>query len=110
MTNPNEGGPKQVPTKEQVEGIFSRFGEKVTLVRELYDEQGALYLLEAKVESEGAKEGEVTQYEYMREGVFPTHDSSKTAVREVYYMDGDAVGLGRVMVYSPETGEWTEEE
>lgn len=106
MENPIEKGPERILSKEEVMEVISRYAENAEMVRELSDEQG-LYLLEVKVP--GEKEGETTQYEYMRKGRFPNHnEASETALHKVYYDGEMPVGGDKVAIYNPETGEWTD--
>ncbi len=107
MENQSEMTPKTPETilnKEEVLSVISRFAENAEFVRELSDEQG-LYLLEVKVP--GEKPGEITQYEYMRKGIFPNQNqSSETAIHKVYYENDTPVGGEKVAFYSLETGAW----
>jgi len=64
-------------------------------------------LLEVKVE--GKEKGEVTEYMYMRKGIYPNkNETLETAIHAVYYQDDMPVGGDKITVYNSETGEWQE--
>ncbi len=94
----------KILSREEVLKAISEHVEGYTLSRELSDEKG-VYLRE--VEVAGEKEGEVTEYQYMRKGRHSNHnESDQTAISVIYYRDGVPVGGERIAVFSEETGEW----
>jgi len=105
--NPQEQGPERIPTREEVLSVISAHvenAERVSVIRELFDEQG-LYFLEARLGAES--EHDETRYEYMRKGVYPDGNaSSETVVHVVFYRDGEAVGGHNIAEYRDETGQW----
>lgn len=83
---------------------LSHYAEGYTLGRELSDEKG-VYLRE--VELKGEKEGETTEYQYMRKGTHGNQNASaETMISVIYYEDGVPVGGDRVAVLDEMTGEW----
>ena len=103
-TDKNEGTSEKILSSEEVLKAISEHAEGYTLSRELSDDQG-VYLRE--VEVKGEKEGEVTEYQYMRKGRHPNHnESDKTAISAIYYENGVPVGGELLAVFNDETGEW----
>lgn len=103
--NPQEGKPEQIPTKEEVLEVISRFVENATFVRELSDEQG-LYLLEVK--ADGKKPGEVAEYLYIRKGIHPNrNETAETTIYVTQYEDGMPIAGETLAGHNSETGEWT---
>jgi len=106
MIEDAEKNKEKIPSKDEVLEIISRYAENATFVRKLSDERG-LYLLEVKVE--GKEKGEVTEYMYMRKGIYPNkNETLETAIHAVYYQDDMPVGGDKITVYNSETGEWQE--
>lgn len=64
-----------------------------------------IYLLEVK--AEGEKEGDFTEYLYLRRGEFPNQNAtSETAISVVFYEGGTPVGGSNVSRYDEKTGQW----
>jgi len=102
--NKTEEAPERILSSEEVLEALSEHAEGYTLGRELSDEKG-VYLRE--IEIKGEKEGEVTEYQYMRKGRHANHnESDKTAISVIYYEDGMPVGGERIATFNEETGEW----
>jgi hypothetical protein len=102
--NKAEESPERILSSEEVLAAISEHAEGYTLSRELSDEKG-VYLRE--VEVAGDKEGEVTEYQYMRKGTHANHnESDQTAISVIYYQDGVPVGGQRIATFNDETGEW----
>ena len=103
MENFAEKAPERIPERTEVLEVISRFCENPAIVRELSDDLG-LYLLEVKVLGENP--GEIVQYEYRRQGVFPDHnESTETVIHKVYYENGMPVG-GEKMAVLKDGGVW----
>ena len=84
-----EQAPERIPSKEEVLEIMYRKAEGLTIERELSDENG-VYLLETRTPE---KNGEYTQYVYMRKGQFQnTNGSEATVIYSVEYMNGEPCG------------------
>ena len=110
MENNNyiEHGNERIPTREEILDVIGRHAEKYTVGRELFDEKG-LYLFEIKVE--GKETTEITEYQYMRKGIFPNHNESlETTIHVVYFENGIPVGGHDIANYNSETGEWRDVE
>jgi hypothetical protein len=104
-SNSPERSPEKILTSEEVLQVLSQYAEGFTPGRELSDEKG-VYLRE--VEVKGEKEGEVTEYQYMRRGSHGKNQSDVTAISVIYYQDGIPVGGERLSSLDEETGEWIE--
>jgi hypothetical protein len=99
-----ESRPEKILTGAEVLEAISAYAEGYTLGRELSDEKG-VYLRE--VEVKGEKEGEVTEYRYIRKGEYANNNAStETVIERVTYEDGVPTGGERVAVFNDETGEW----
>jgi hypothetical protein len=95
---------EKILTSAEILEAISQHAEGFTLSRELSDEKG-VYLRE--VEVKGEKEGEVTEYQYMRKGIHSNHNESEvTAISRIYYQDGMPIGGDKVAILNEETGEW----
>lgn len=103
-SNTPERSPEKILSSQEVLEILSQYAEGYTDGRELSDDKG-VYLRE--VEVPGEKDGEVTEYQYMRKGSHGRNQSDVTAISTIYYQDGIPVGGERIAVFSEETGEWT---
>ncbi len=104
-TNIPERSPEKILSSEEVLQALSLYAEGYTLGRELSDEKG-VYLRE--VEVKGEREGEMTEYLYMRKGSYGMNQSDVTAISVTYYQDGMPVGGERVAVFNEETSEWVQ--
>ena len=103
-TNKAEEASERILTSEEVLEALSQHAEGYTLSRELSDEKG-VYLRE--VEVKGEKEGEVTEYQYMRKGRHSNHnESDRTAISVIYYEDGMPVGGERIAIFDEDAGVW----
>ncbi|MEK7511330.1 MAG: hypothetical protein AAB582_03775 [Patescibacteria group bacterium] len=103
-TNKAEELPEKVLSSEEILEAISTHVEGYTPGRELSDERGT-YLQE--VEVRGEKEGEVTEYQYMRKGKHGNNNESDvTAISVIYYQDGIPVGGERIAVFNDRTGAW----
>lgn len=81
---------EHIPTLEEIHAIFReliKVGYKE--VRHIGDAQGPCIL---EVAIPGEKEGETTQYEYMRKGEYKEGASLSTEIHIVYYENGIPVG------------------
>ncbi len=94
---------EKIPTAAEVGHAFDKLiGKKFETKRILEDEQG-IYLWE--VEVPGEKDGEVTEYGYMRKGRHAVGgQASETAIHVTYYEDGVPVGGTSAAVYIE--GKW----
>lgn len=105
--NPIERGPEGIPTKEEVLSVIGAHvenAERISVIQELFDEQG-LYFLEVRVEVEN--DHDETRYEYTRKGVYlDGNASAETVIHVVFYRDGEAVGGHNIAEYSGEAGRW----
>lgn len=100
----HERAPERILTSEQVIEALSQYAEGFTLGRELSDEKG-VYLRE--VEVAGDKEGETTEYQYMRKGNHGRNQSSlETLIWAYYYQDGIPIHGEKIAVLNEVTGEW----
>lgn len=103
--NKSEDNPEKILSSEEILQAISEHTEGYSLGRELSDEKG-VYLREVAVA--GEKEGEVTEYQYMRKGDHPNHnESDKTVISAIHYQDGIPVGGEQIATFNDETGEWT---
>ena len=104
MENNIEKGPERIPSKEEVLEIIARYAEKGVFVRELADEKG-IYLLEVRVD--GEKEGDTTEYQYMRKGTFPNNNASLvTVIHRLDCEDGIPFSGVNIEELDEATGEW----
>ena len=102
-----EKAPEPALSKEEVMEFLGQFAERGTVVRELSDERG-LYLLEVHVA--GEKEGEITEYEYTRQGRVQNGSiAPMTSISVAYYEDGIPVGGSGFADYNPEIKEWVKQ-
>ncbi len=99
-----EKGPEKILDKNEVMQEMLRFSEKPVLERELFDENGLLYLLEVSIK--GKNPGESTHYEYMRKGIYPNGNrSSETRIEAHYYEDDMLTGGDTIVVYKNDAWE-----
>ncbi|MDB5264842.1 MAG: hypothetical protein JWN64_413 [Parcubacteria group bacterium] len=112
MEGPNINNPEKKQDKilssQEVLDAISQYAEGFTPGRELSDEQG-VYLRE--VEVKGEKEGEMTEYRFMRKGKYPNRNGTKNAeertlITAIFYIDGVPVGSESIAEFNEETGEW----
>ncbi|MBY0294033.1 hypothetical protein K2Q08_01720, partial [Patescibacteria group bacterium] len=60
-----------------------------------------------EVEVRGEKEGEGTEYQYMRKGTHSNHnESEETVISVAYYQDGMPISGERIAVFNEDTEEW----
>ncbi len=98
-----EKTPERVPERDEILEVISHFCENPVIVRELSDDLG-LYLLEVKAPEENP--GEIVQYEYRKQGVFPDHnESTETVIHKVYYENDVPIG-GEKMAILKDDGVW----
>lgn len=100
--NKVEESPEKILSSEEILAVFSEFSEGYTVTRELSDEKG-IHFMEAQVP--GEKEGEVTEYQYLRKGEGRNYHLS-TVIHVVFYEDGIPVSSDMLATLNEETGEW----
>jgi hypothetical protein len=103
-SNKAEESSERILSSEEVTKALSEYVEGYTLTKERSDEQG-VYLRE--VEVKGEKEGEVTEYQYIRKGYYPNNIGSlETRINVIYFQDGVPIRGDSIAVFNDETGEW----
>jgi hypothetical protein len=102
-----ESASEQAFSRDKILSIIEQRLENFTIKRELHDTNG-LYLLE--VQSVPNSEGEVTQYEFMRQGRHEGHNqASQSAIRVIYLRDDIPLpGGGLRTLYDTSKNAWEE--
>lgn len=97
------GEHEPIPSEAEVHALFRELIKtaEYTVTRKFEDERG-LYFLE--VSAPGEKEGEMTEYLYMRKGKYQQGQSLTTEITVTYYEDDMPVGGTSAARYVD--GEW----